>query len=118
MIAPKSIPVSPDPLLRSRDRIANGLSQRELADRLADRLGVSEPQVSCDECNEYHGITIERAQRILDLPAGQEGLGGSGSGDVQASQLRCTFVINIITDVNWCRGKGCDAGAVPGVRVP
>ena len=43
-------------------RIANGLSQKELA----DRLGVSEAQVSRDERNEYHGITIERAQRILD----------------------------------------------------
>ncbi len=43
-------------------RIANGLSQRELA----ERLGVSEAQVSRDERNEYHGITVERAQRILD----------------------------------------------------
>ena len=43
-------------------RIANGYSQKELA----DRLGVSEAQVSRDERNEYHGITIERAQRILD----------------------------------------------------
>lgn len=43
-------------------RIANGLSQRDLA----ERLGVSETQVSRDERNEYHGITIDRAQRILD----------------------------------------------------
>lgn len=43
-------------------RIANGMSQRELA----DRLGVSESVVSRDERNEYHGITVERAQRILD----------------------------------------------------
>lgn len=43
-------------------RIANGLTQRELA----DRLGVSEAVVSRDERNEYHGITVERAQRILD----------------------------------------------------
>ncbi len=43
-------------------RIANGVSQHELA----ERLGVSEPIVSRDERNEYHGITIERAQRILD----------------------------------------------------
>jgi DNA-binding XRE family transcriptional regulator len=43
-------------------RIARGLTQRELA----DRLGVSEPVVSRDERNEYHGITVERAQRILD----------------------------------------------------
>lgn len=43
-------------------RIANGLSQKELA----DKLGVSEAQVSRDERNEYHGITVERAQKILD----------------------------------------------------
>ncbi len=43
-------------------RIANGLSRRELA----ERLGVSEAQVSCDERNEYHGITVDRAQRVLD----------------------------------------------------
>ena len=43
-------------------RIANGLSQRELA----ERLGVSEAQVSRDERNEYHGITVNRAQRVLD----------------------------------------------------
>lgn len=43
-------------------RIANKLSQRELA----KRLGVSEAQVSRDEKNEYHGITLERAQRVLD----------------------------------------------------
>src|SRR5262245_34676360 len=43
-------------------RIANGLTQRELA----RRLGVDESQVSRDERNEYYGITVERAQRILD----------------------------------------------------
>lgn len=43
-------------------RIANGMSQREFA----ERLGVSEAQVSRDERNEYHGITIERAQRGLE----------------------------------------------------
>lgn len=43
-------------------RLANGLTQRELA----ARLGVHEAVVSRDERNEYHGITIERAQRILD----------------------------------------------------
>jgi DNA-binding XRE family transcriptional regulator len=43
-------------------RIANGLSQKELA----DRLGVSEAQVSRDERNEYHGVTVDRAQRILE----------------------------------------------------
>lgn len=44
-------------------RIAEGITQRELA----QRLGVDESQVSRDERNEYDGITVERAQRILDL---------------------------------------------------
>jgi DNA-directed RNA polymerase specialized sigma subunit len=43
-------------------RIANGLSQKELA----EKLDVSEASVSRDEKNEYHNITVERAQRILD----------------------------------------------------
>lgn len=43
-------------------RIALGLTQRELA----QRLGVHESQVSRDERNEYHGITVERASRVLD----------------------------------------------------
>ena len=43
-------------------RIAKGISQRDLA----HRLGVHESQVSRDERNEYHAITIDRAVRILD----------------------------------------------------
>jgi ribosome-binding protein aMBF1 (putative translation factor) len=43
-------------------RIAQGVSQRELA----RRLGVHESQVSRDERNEYFGITLERAERILE----------------------------------------------------
>lgn len=43
-------------------RIGLGLSQRELA----QRLGVSEPQVSRDERNEYHGITVDRIAKILE----------------------------------------------------
>jgi len=43
-------------------RIALGLTQRELA----KRLEVDESQVSRDERNEYHGVTVERASRILD----------------------------------------------------
>lgn len=43
-------------------RIASGLSQRDLA----DKLGVDESVVSRAERNEYHGVTKERAQRILD----------------------------------------------------
>lgn len=43
-------------------RIARGLSQKDLA----ERLEISESQVSRDERNEYYGITVERAQRIMD----------------------------------------------------
>ncbi len=43
-------------------RIARGITQRELA----SRLGVHESQVSRDERNEYHGMTVERASKILD----------------------------------------------------
>ena len=42
-------------------RIASGMTQKEFA----ERLGVSEAVVSRDERNEYHGISVERAQRIL-----------------------------------------------------
>ena len=47
----------PSPRLKS----SSG-SQRESA----KKLGVSEAQVSRDERNEYHGITVDRAQRVLD----------------------------------------------------
>jgi DNA-binding Xre family transcriptional regulator len=43
-------------------RLARGITQRQLA----ERLGINEAQVSKDERNEYHGISIERAQRIID----------------------------------------------------
>jgi len=43
-------------------RIYQGVTQRELA----ERLGVHESQVSRDERNEYHGITLERAARVVD----------------------------------------------------
>ena len=43
-------------------RIARGISQRGLA----RRLDVHESQVSRDERNEYFGITLERAIKILD----------------------------------------------------
>ena len=42
-------------------RIAQGISQRELS----KRLEVHETSVSRDERNEYHGVTLERAVRIL-----------------------------------------------------
>lgn len=43
-------------------RISKGISQRDLA----AKLGVHESQVSRDERNEYHGITMERAAKILE----------------------------------------------------
>ncbi|MBL9118528.1 MAG: helix-turn-helix transcriptional regulator [Phycisphaerae bacterium] len=43
-------------------RIARGMTQRQLA----EQLGVNESMVSRDERNEYHGITVERAMRVLD----------------------------------------------------
>lgn len=43
-------------------RIARGMTQRQLA----ERLGVAESSVSRDERNEYHGITVERANRVLE----------------------------------------------------
>ena len=44
-------------------RIARGMTQRQLA----EKLGVNESQVSRDERNEYHGVTLDRAARILEL---------------------------------------------------
>jgi DNA-binding XRE family transcriptional regulator len=43
-------------------RIHLGLTQRQLA----ARLGVNETMVSRDERNEYHGITVERASKVLE----------------------------------------------------
>jgi len=42
-------------------RIVSGLTQRQLA----ERLGVHETQVSRDERNDYHGVTIDRANRVI-----------------------------------------------------
>lgn len=47
-------------------RIALGVTQRDLA----SRLEVSETQVSRDERNDYHGISVERAQRIIEALKG------------------------------------------------
>jgi len=43
-------------------RIHLAMTQRQLA----ERLGVSETMVSRDERNEYHGITVDRATRVLE----------------------------------------------------
>ncbi len=42
-------------------RIYKGFSQSQLA----QKLGIDPSQVSRDERNEYHGMTVERASRIL-----------------------------------------------------
>ena len=65
-------------------RIYRGLTQRELT----DRLDMHESQVSRDERNEYHQVTLQRAARILDalkidvhsnaLPRGEEPLAKAG----------------------------------------
>jgi DNA-binding XRE family transcriptional regulator len=44
-------------------RIAKGMTQAELA----EKLGISQGQVSQDEKDEYHAITVERAQKILSV---------------------------------------------------
>jgi len=43
-------------------RIYLGMSQRQLA----RQLGIDESQVSRDERNEYRGVSLERAQLIID----------------------------------------------------
>lgn len=48
-------------------RIAADMSQAILA----RRLGVSESMISRDERNEYQGISVERAQRIIDALNGR-----------------------------------------------
>ena len=48
-------------------RIASGTTQRDLA----TMLGVHESLVSRDERNEYYGITLQRAQEIIDILSGR-----------------------------------------------
>jgi DNA-binding XRE family transcriptional regulator len=61
-------------------RIYRGLSQRELA----ERLGVHESQISRDERNEYHNITLERATRIIEV------LGVTVSSHIEATPEEAT----------------------------
>jgi transcriptional regulator with XRE-family HTH domain len=46
-------------------RLARGLSQRELA----EKLEIHESQVSRDERNEYQGVSVERAVQVLEVLA-------------------------------------------------
>jgi ribosome-binding protein aMBF1 (putative translation factor) len=43
-------------------RIAKGMTQRELA----EKLGVKESAISRDERNEYHGMSVEKMERLAD----------------------------------------------------
>ena len=43
-------------------RISRGMTQRELA----TLLGVHESQISRDERNEYHGVSVDRVTKILE----------------------------------------------------
>ena len=43
-------------------RIAQDMTQKDLA----DKLGVDPTQISRDERNDYHGISIDRAVKVLD----------------------------------------------------
>lgn len=56
-----AVPVGEIGRLLTSLRIAHGLTQGELA----DKLGVHWTQVSRDERHDYHGITDDRLQRIL-----------------------------------------------------
>jgi DNA-binding XRE family transcriptional regulator len=42
-------------------RLASGMTQAQLA----EKLGITQAQVSQDENNEYHGISVDRARKIL-----------------------------------------------------
>ena len=65
-------------------RIARGLSQKELA----ALLGVAEAQISRDERNEYHGITLERAQTILQKMGVQYRIeGDTEGGELEPAKL-------------------------------
>jgi transcriptional regulator with XRE-family HTH domain len=60
-------------LLPIAGRIARGLSQRELA----QKLGVHESQVSRDERNEYLGVSVGRIREILDTLRIEVGIHGT-----------------------------------------
>ncbi len=63
--------------------VALRIFQRVTQAELAKRLGVSDSQVCRDERNEYHGITLERASRVL------EALGVRLTTRVEVSPMPC-----------------------------
>jgi transcriptional regulator with XRE-family HTH domain len=72
-----------DELVLVAARIARGLTQRQLA----ERLGVNESQISRDERNSYRGITVERRREIaraLELEIQGKYRLGSRSSEVTA----------------------------------
>jgi len=81
-------------------RIANGLSQRDLA----ERLDVHESVVSRDERNDYHGITVERAQRILAAFDGEDNM----------TKQEQSYLDRIVIDPDIMAGKP----TVRGARIP
>lgn len=49
-----------------------------------ERLGVSPSQVSRDERNDYHGVSVERAQRVLEALGLQIRVEVTGMSEVAA----------------------------------
>jgi transcriptional regulator with XRE-family HTH domain len=68
-------------------RISQGLSQKELA----GRLNVSEQQISRDERNEYHGITVDRAEQILQTMGVQYRLEDDTSGQPAFTETKAVI---------------------------
>jgi DNA-binding XRE family transcriptional regulator len=62
---PSAVPDYP-PEERGKALIALRIALRKSQKQLAEALGVSEAQISRDEKNDYHGITLERYARILN----------------------------------------------------
>lgn len=62
-------------------RIARGVTQRQLA----ELLNVKESLVSRDEHNEYHGITVERAMKLIEVLQGS--FRGQVPGGLSANQF-------------------------------
>ena len=84
-------------------RIARGLSQRELA----ALLGVAEAQISRDERNEYHGITLERAQTVLQKMGVQYRI----EGDTEPAKLEPAKPV-------LARAPSLEVTDVPEINVP
>ena len=81
-------------------RISQGITQQELA----ERLGVHESLVSRDERNEYHGITLDRAGRLLDALGVDTrtavlSVGPMGSKPLVESQTSHALLCNTGSDV-------------------